>query len=78
MKELLKGMVIAKFGSITAFCKQSGWHPRRAWRIINGEQELKKSDIIELTRLLDLRDVGAFMLIFFNELSTLRTLEVLL
>lgn len=72
---MLKGMVIARFGSITAFCKASGWHPRRAMRIINGEQELKKSDIIELTRLLELNDVSSFMLIFFDELSTMRTKE---
>ena len=66
----LRGMIVSKYGNVTQFCVKTGWHPRKMQRILTGKQELKRSDILELARLLELEDTDMFLRIFFNELST--------
>lgn len=48
----LKGIVISKFGSISAFSKEIGWCYSKTNRIVNGRQLPDASEIKDMARAL--------------------------
>ncbi len=68
----LKGKVLGKFFSITAFAEAIGWSRNKASRIVNGVQEPTVDDIVSITTVLCLNEKDFFDT-FFAALSTLCT-----
>lgn len=71
----LKGYVLQKYFTITAFSKAINWKRNKSSRILNGVQEPTLDDIVELTNALDL-DEQTFFNIFFKKLSTMYTKSI--
>lgn len=68
----LKGLVLKKFFTISAFADNVGWKRNKASRIINGIQEPSIPDIVVIAGALDLNE-REFFDIFFSSLSTMCT-----
>jgi len=51
---VLKGKIIAKFGSLGAFSSVLGWKPNRLSRILSGRQQLTHDDMCDIIRALGL------------------------
>lgn len=68
----LKGLILKKFYTISAFADNVGWKRNKASRIINGLQEPTIPDIVTIADALDLSE-REFFDIFFSSLSTMCT-----
>lgn len=68
----LKGLILQKFYTISAFADSVGWSRNKASRIINGLQEPSIPDIVAICEALDLTE-KEFFDIFFIQLSTMCT-----
>lgn len=68
----LKGLILQKFYTISAFADSVGWKRNKASRIINGLQEPSIPDIVAIAGALNLSE-QEFFDIFFSRLSTLCT-----
>ena len=68
----LKGHVMKKFYTITAFANAIGWTRNKSSRIINGVTEPTIDDIVAIATILELSE-GEFFTIFFASLSTMCT-----
>ena len=70
MENKLRGAVLTKFSSITAFAKALEWDRKKASRIVNHVQEPSVSDLYKMSDLLDVRDCESFCQIFLPLLTT--------
>lgn len=77
MPNNLRGAVLSRYPSITAFAKAMKWDRKKASRIINNIQQPSVKDIEDIAALLDIVDDHAFVSIFFDGLSTARTINPL-
>lgn len=68
----LKGLVMKKFYTITAFASAIGWTRNKSSRIINGVTEPTIEDITAISTVLELSE-SEFFTIFFGSLSTMCT-----
>lgn len=66
----LRGAVASKYKSISNFARAIGWTRNKASRIINNEQDITLSEIIEVTNALEIDSPEVFLNIFFAPLST--------
>ena len=66
----LRGAVASKYKSISNFARAIGWTRNKASRIINNEQDINLSEIIEVTNALEIDSPEVFLNIFFAPLST--------
>lgn len=66
----LRGAVASKYKSISNFARAIGWTRNKASRIINNEQDITLSEIIEVTNALEIDSQEVFLDIFFAPLST--------
>ena len=61
----LRGLVLSKYKSISAFASAMGWHRGKATRIINGIQEPNTKEMVLLAEKLEMSQ-DEFMYIFFD------------
>ena len=61
---VLKGRIIAKFGSIGAFSKALGWKPDRLSRILNGRQKMTYEDMHKIAKALELSSATEIVEVF--------------
>lgn len=62
----LKGIVISKFGSISAFSKEIGWCYSKTNRIVNGRQLPDASEIKDMARALNIDDPALVSSVFLS------------
>ena len=70
MENALRGKVLSKFPSITAFAVAMKWDRKKASRIVNHVQHPTVRDIEEMTDVLDVTDADTLVAIFLPSIST--------
>lgn len=70
MANELRGAVLAKFPTITAFAEALKWDRKKASRIINRVQTPTVDDMYKMSDLLDIKDSVSFVRIFLPLLPT--------
>ena len=70
MANQLRGMVLAKFKSISAFAEVLGWDRKKASRIVNRQQLPTANDMDEMADVLGIRDCDTFVHIFLPSIPT--------
>ena len=71
MKNELRGAVLTKFTTISAFAKAMKWDRKKASRIVNRLQRPSATDIEKMAAMLEVKNEDSFVSIFFPTLSTL-------
>lgn len=71
MDNQLRGAVLAKFPSISAFANAMKWDRKKASRIINRVQPPSANDIEQMAIVLGIHDAETFVRIFFPTISTM-------
>ena len=62
----IRGLVLGRYSSITAFAKEVNWSRQRASSIIQGKQEPKLDDIYEISRAVG-KDADEIVSIFLQQ-----------
>ena len=62
----LRGLVVARYGSISCFAGKIGWCNSKASRIVNGKQYPDALEIREIVRCLGITDPKLVMSIFLS------------
>lgn len=70
MRNELRGAVLSKFPSITAFAKALKWDRKKASRIINYVQTPTVDDMYKMSDMLEVSDCETFVRIFLPLLPT--------
>lgn len=68
MQATIRGCILGKFPSISAFATAAGLERRRASKIINGQLRPTADEMETIARLTDIGDQSTFMSLFFPEL----------
>ena len=71
MGNQLRGAVLTKFPSISAFAIAMEWDRKKASRIVNRVQKPTADDMMKMARLLDIRDADSFISIFLPSVHTM-------
>ena len=66
----LRGAVLAKYPSITAFAEALKWDRKKASRIVNHVQKPSVDDLYKMADLLGVKDCESFCRIFLPTLTT--------
>lgn len=64
----LRGEIVAKFRTQTAFAKAIGWHKNKVSKLVLGEYKPDTDEVAEIADTLDLDEAG-FCSIFLPKLS---------
>lgn len=67
----LRGAVLQKYPSASAFGKAMGWPRQKASDIMNGRRQPDADEMILIATDLGINDAKAFMALFFPSLSTM-------
>ena len=67
----LKGAVVARFGTITAFASAAKWDRKKASRIVNHVQAPLAHDMETMAELLEVNDGDTFVRLFLPRVSTM-------
>lgn len=70
MEMTLRGVILQKYPSATAFGKAMGWGRQKASNIMNGRIQPSAEDMIAIANTIGINDASSFMSIFFPSLST--------
>lgn len=70
MEMTLRGVILQKYPSATAFGKAMGWGRQKASNIMNGRIQPSAEDMIAIANTIGISDASSFMTIFFPSLST--------
>lgn len=70
MSNELRGAVLSKFSSITAFADALEWDRKKASRIVNRVQKPSADDMEKMSELLDITNADSFVRIFLPTVST--------
>ena len=70
MEMTLRGVILQKYPSATAFGKAMGWGRQKASNIMNGRIQPSADDMIAIANAVGINDSTSFMSIFFPTLST--------
>ena len=65
----LRGVILQRFPSATAFGKEMGWGRQKASNIMNGRTQPSAEDMIAIAQKVGIDDARSFMDIFFPTLS---------
>ena len=71
MDNQLRGVVLAKFRSITSFADAMEWDRKKASRIVNRIQKPTADDMEQMAQCLDIRDAESFVHIFLPSIPTM-------
>lgn len=66
----IRGIVLSKYASITAFASAMNWDRKKASRIVNMKQKPNATDMERMADRLEIQDVYSFVHIFLPSLST--------
>ena len=61
----LRGRIISMYHSIKKFAEVIGWSSRKAYDIVNGNQEMTGKDIDQMCKVLDVKIPEDMRLLFF-------------
>ncbi len=77
MEEMLnlRGIILSKFKTISAFADAIGWKRNKASRIVNNVTKPDVDDMVAIARVIDVKTPEQFTFLFFNDLSTMWTRE---
>lgn len=70
MDMTIRGAVLQKFPSTSAFAREVGWGRQKASRIINGVVQPSADDMVTIAKAVGIDDSATFMSLFFPSLST--------
>lgn len=71
MENSLRGIVMAKYPSITSFADAMKWDRKKASRIINRVQKPTANDMEQMAACLGIQDPVSFVNIFLPSVSTM-------
>ena len=66
MKINLRGAILGKFKTISAFANTMGWSKKKASEIVNGTRQPSAKEMIEISDALEIDDATTFMALFFD------------
>ena len=66
----LRGAILQKYPSATAFGKAMGWPRNKASDIMNGRRQPTADEMVLISRDIGITTADAFMSIFFPSMST--------
>jgi len=66
----LRGAILDKFPSATAFGKAMGWPRKKASDVMNGRRKLDAEDMQAVAKAIEVQDSESFLALFFPSLST--------
>lgn len=66
---VLRGKVVAQYGTLTKFASEIGWAPNKISRIFNGKQPLTVKDALKIASALKIEDSTEFLDIFVPEIT---------
>lgn len=67
----LRGVILQKYPSATAFGKAMGWDRKKASDIMNGRRQPNADEMTAIAMNVGITDAKAFMSLFFPALSTM-------
>lgn len=67
----IRGAVLQKYSSASAFGKAMGWNRQKASDIMNGRRQPSADEMVLIAKDLGIDDAKAFMALFFPSLSTM-------
>lgn len=70
MEMTLRGAILQKYPSATAFGKAMGWTRYKASNIINGRVQPNADEMIAIAKNIGVDDAKSFMTLFFPSLTT--------
>ena len=71
MEMTVRGVVLQKYASASAFGRAMGWNRQKASDIINGRRQPSADEMVLMAQALGVDDAKAFMALFFPSLSTM-------
>ena len=71
MENSMRGAVLTKFQSITAFAAAMNWDRKKASRIVNRVQKPSADDMEQMAACLGIQDAVSFVHIFLPSISTM-------
>lgn len=66
----IRGVVLQKFPSASAFGKAMGWNRQKASDIVNGRRQPSADEMVQIANAVGITDSKAFMSLFFPSMST--------
>lgn len=66
----LRGIVLQKYPSTSAFAREVGWGRAKASSILNGRSKPTAAEMITIAEAVGIDDASTFMAIFFPSLAT--------
>lgn len=70
MENTLRGAVLTKFSSITAFADAMNWDRKKASRVVNRVQKPSADDMEKIADVIGIHEHKQFIDVFFPHLST--------
>lgn len=71
MEMTLRGVILQKYPSASAFGKALGWGRQKASDIMNGRRKPTADEMILIAQDVGINDAKSFMSLFFPNLSTM-------
>jgi len=71
MENRLRGAVLTKFVSISAFARAMRWDRKKASRIVNYVQKPTADDMEQMAQCLEINDADSFVHIFLPSIPTM-------
>ena len=71
MEMTLRGVILQKYPSATAFGKAMGWDRKKASDILNGRRQPNADEMILIAKDVGVTEAKAFMSLFFPQMSTM-------
>lgn len=71
MEMTIRGAVLQKYPSATAFGKAMGWGRQKASDIMNGRRQPNAEEMTAIANNIGINDAKTFMSIFFPNVSTM-------
>lgn len=71
MEMTLRGAILQKFPSASAFGKAMGWGRQKASDIMNGRRKPDAEEMLLIAEMIGVHDSKTFMSLFFPTLSTM-------
>lgn len=71
MEMTLRGVVLQKYPSASAFGKAMGWNRQKASDIMNGRRNPSADEMVQIAKNVGITDAQVFMSIFFPSVSTM-------
>lgn len=71
MEMTLRGVILQKYPSASAFGKSMGWGRQKASDIMNGRRQPTADEMVLIANDVGIHDAKSFMSLFFPSLSTM-------